>query len=318
MTFLRRRIGRISLGLLAAGILGEPASGADPRADMPEGACDCHVHIIGPRDRYPMIAERSYTPPEASVEELLALRRRLGIARNVLVQPSFYGTDNRCMLDGLKALGNTARAVAVLPPDATENEMRALDAQGVRGVRVNVESGGSQEAHDIGPSLSALARRLAAVSWHLQIYAALPVIAKHAVQIADLPVPVVIDHFGLAIAERGTEQPGFNVLLDLLRSGRVFVKLSAPYRMSKDAPAYANAGPIARALIEAGPERIVWGTDWPHTDRAPGAKSTDVSPFRRVDDAAVLSQLLVWCPDAAMRRAILVDTPSRLYRFDQP
>ena len=100
-----------------------------------------------------MIAGRPYTPPEASVEELLALRRRLGIARNVLVQPSFYGTDNRCMLDALKALGNTARAVAVLPPDATENEMRALDAQGVRDVRVNVESGCSQEAHDVGPSL---------------------------------------------------------------------------------------------------------------------------------------------------------------------
>jgi predicted TIM-barrel fold metal-dependent hydrolase len=287
---------------------------AAPLPDMPPGACDCHVHIIGPPDRFPMVANRAYTPPQSTVAGLLALRRDLGMARTVLIQPSFYGTDNRAMVEALGTLDGTARGIAVLDPAIGDAELTALDRAGVRGVRLNIESGGGRDPREITAALGSFARRLAPLGWHIQIYAALSVIARVAPDLGALPVPVVFDHFGMPDAALGPEQPGFAVLLELVRAGRTFVKLSAPYRISKQ-PGYADVAPIARALIAAGPERMVWASDWPHTDRAPDAGPTEISPFRVVDDPAVLGLLAAWCPDAATRTAILATTPQRLYRF---
>jgi predicted TIM-barrel fold metal-dependent hydrolase len=306
------RLTRRRLGVLAAAL--PVAARAAPLPDMPPGACDCHVHIIGPLERYPMVPGRSYTPPQSTVAELEALHERLGITRTVLIQPSFYGTDNRAMLEALATLGASARAIAVLPPDVEDAELTRLDGLGVRGVRVNIESAGSRDPRDVTRDLGAFARRVQPLGWHIQIYAALSVIARIAPEVADLPVPVVFDHFGMPDAALGPAQPGFGTLLDMVKSGHAYVKLSAPYRISR-LPGFPDAAPIARALIDTGPDRMVWASDWPHTDHAAGVSATDISPFRVVDDPAVFDLLATWCPDAGARRVILAETPQRLYRF---
>jgi predicted TIM-barrel fold metal-dependent hydrolase len=290
------------------------AGSAQELPAMPPDACDCHVHIVGPIARYPMTPERGYTPPEASVADLLALRRRLGTGRNVLIQPSFYGTDNHCLLDALGELGASARGVAVVAPDISEVDLAELDRRGVRGVRINLESGENRDPHAARAALDLLSGRIAHLGWHIQVYAALPVLAAVAEKIAALPVDIVIDHFGMAQAKDGVRQPGFAVLLELVRARRAYVKLSAPYRISQQAD-YADVAPIARALIESGPDRMLWASDWPHTDRTPGRKPLDIHPFRVVDDHAVLGLFAEWCGDKALERTILVDTPARLYRF---
>ena len=289
-----------------------------PGADRtPAGTTDCHIHIIGPPERYPMNPARVYTPGQASVADLQAMRARTGIARNVLVQPSFYGTDNRCMLDALAELGDSARGVAVVDPHIPDQALRDLHAGGVRGLRLNLETGGDRDAQGAGARIAALAPRLPALGWHVQIYAALSVIAAAAQTIADSPVPVVIDHFGLAKADGGVGQPGFSALVELVRGGRAYVKLSAPHRISSAGPDHADAAPLARALIEAGPERMLWGSDWPHTVRTPGQNPSplEVHPFLAVDDVRDLAAVRGWTGDEALARAILVDNPTRLYGF---
>ena len=303
----RRRLGALAAALPAG-------AHAAPLPDMPAHACDCHVHIIGPLDRFPMVPGRAYTPPQSTVAGLEALHQKLGIQRTVLIQPSFYGTDNRAMLEALAAMGDRARGIAVLAPDVSDAELARLDGLGVRGIRVNIESGGSRDPRDVTRDLGAFADRVKHLGWHIQIYAALSVISRVAPEVTALSIPVVFDHFGMPDAALGPAQSGFGTLLDMVRSGHAYVKLSAPYRISK-LPGYTDAAPIARALIEAGPDRLVWASDWPHTDHAVGKTPVEISPFRVVNDSAVLDLLPTWCPDAATRRAILVDTPQRLYRF---
>ena len=281
---------------------------------MLTGGCDCHVHVIGPATQYPMTQERAYTPPEASPTDLIAVRRRLGLARNVLIQPSFYGTDNRCMLEAMAQLGDSARGVAVVAPDIAAAELAKLDAQGVRGVRLNLESGANRDPKAAAIALNEMAKRIRPLGWHIQIYAALPVIAALGNLIATLPVQVVIDHFGLAQAKDGVDQPGFAALLELVRARRAYVKLSAPYRISQGS-GYADVAPIARALIEASPDRMLWGSDWPHTDRVPGRGPLELHPFRTIDGPAVLALFREWCGDETIARTILVETPARLYGF---
>jgi predicted TIM-barrel fold metal-dependent hydrolase len=286
---------------------------------MPAGACDCHVHVVGASTRYPMSPQRGYTPPQASAADLLTMRRRLGLARSVLIQPSFYGTDNRCMLEAMAELGDTARGVAVVAPDIADAELAKLDAQGVRGIRMNLESRENRDPDVATTALDSLSKRIEHLGWHIQIYAALPVIAALADRIATLPVDVVIDHFGLTQAKDGANQRDFAALLELVRSrkssvNKTYVKLSAPYRISQ-AHRYEDVAPIARALIAAAPDRMLWGSDWPHTDRVPGRDPLELHPFRAIDDSAALALLEEWCGDEATLRAILVETPARLYRF---
>jgi predicted TIM-barrel fold metal-dependent hydrolase len=312
---------RRSFGALAAGSAASlmKSGAADAAAGPPStavfaGAVDCHVHIIGPQSKYPMVASRAYTPPEATVAQLLTLHKRLGIARTVLVQPSFYGIDNSCMLDALAQLGDSARGIAVVAPTIADAELRAMDANGVRGVRINLESSGNRDANAAKAMLTAMAKKVQPLGWHIQVYAVLPVINQLTTTIADLSVPVVLDHFGGLTAADGTGQKGFLGLLDLVRAGKAYVKLSAPYRVSK-AKGYADVGDFAQSLIYARRDHMLWGSDWPHTQTIPGRKNDEVTPFSKMDDNTSMRQLNSWYPDDLTRRMILVDNPVKLYRL---
>ena len=203
---------------------------AKPRFDVPSGACDCHVHIFDP-EHFPYSPERSYTPGTASVDDLLAFESRIGMSRFVLVQPSPYGSDNACLLAALKHLGDKARGVAVIDPDRTpDSELDALAQAGVRSVRVNLEAHGNRDPRAAERALDAVSRRIAGRGWSIQVFASLPVVAELKDEVLRLPVPLVVDHFGGARAEAGTDQPGFATLIEMLKSGKVYLKLSAPYR----------------------------------------------------------------------------------------
>ena len=243
--------------------------------------CDCHVHVF--EARFPYAANRKYTPPDATVAELRAHLARLGLERVVIVQPSPYGTDNACMLAALEELGPIARAVAVIGEDA---DLDALHRAGVRGVRVNLETEGD---HDIR-KIERTAQRVARLGWHVQVFAKIRILRD-----LEIDVPLVIDHFGLA----DSAEP----LLALLKKRDVWVKVSAPHRLAVD------ARPILDALVAAHPDRLVWGSDWPHVPR--GKRSPErVVPFEKIDSGAALAAL-----PANVREKILVQNPARLYDF---
>jgi predicted TIM-barrel fold metal-dependent hydrolase len=283
---------------------------------VPAGACDCHTHIFGDPARYPFWAGRGYTPETALPDEMAKLLAALHIERVVIVTPSVYGTDNSATLDGMKARGRNARGVAVIDDATPERELDAMARAGVLGVRLNLVNAGVNDPAAARERLERAARRVRRLNWHVQVLTTLPVIARIKGAILDCPVPVVIDHFGGAQAELGVEQPGFSDLVECVRSGKAYVKISAVYRVSKR-PDYSDAAPLAKALIAANSERVVWGSDWPHPDSGtvPGRKPTDLAPLLQVDDGKVLNLLPVWAPDAAVRKRILVDNPARLYGF---
>jgi len=285
--------------------------------DVPAGACDCHTHIHGDPEKFPFFAGRVYTPEPASPEEMSALHRALHIERVVIVTPSVYGTDNAATLFGIRARGATARGVAVIDDKTPEADLDAMGQAGIRGIRLNLATGGVNDPGVGRPRFQAAVERVKARGWHVQLFTSLAMITAIKDLVAASPVPVVFDHFGGAQAELGTGQPGFSDLLDLVKSGKAHVKISGAYRASKLAPDYPDAVPLARALIAANPDRIVWGTDWPHPDSStqPGRKPTDLAPLYQIDDGRLFNQLPLWAPDAAIRKAILVDNPARLYGF---
>lgn len=313
----------VLLGAIAAGVtMRTPASFAkamQPTApvnfDVPAGACDCHTHIHGDPEKFPFFSGRVYTPEPALPEEMAALHRALHIQRVVIVTPSVYGTDNSATLYGMKARGADARGVAVIDDKTLESELDAMERAGVRGIRLNLATGGGNDPSAGRRRFQAAAERVKIRGWHVQMYTNLAVISSIKDLVAVSPVPVVFDHFGGAQAELGVEQPGFSDLLELLRSGKAYVKISGGYRASKRAPEYADAVPLARALIAANPERIVWGTDWPHPNSSSGRKPSEISPYFQIEDAVLFNQLPVWAPEAAVRKKILVDNPVRLYGF---
>jgi predicted TIM-barrel fold metal-dependent hydrolase/predicted NBD/HSP70 family sugar kinase len=283
---------------------------------VPRGACDCHVHVFGTPAEFPFIAGRGYTPPPASAAELLGLQQALRLSRVVIVQPSVYGSDNACTLDGMRRLGERARGVAVIDRSTSNAELDQMHRAGIRGVRVNLETAGETDPDLARRNLAAAVERVAPLGWHVQVYTRLSVIAALSEDIARLAVPIVFDHFGGALASAGVDQPGFGALLSLVSSGHAYVKVSAAYRSSQKAPAYGDVAPLARALIAANPERIVWGTDWPHPHAAPpGAELDELAMFYDIDDGLALSQLKFWAGNAAIRRKILVENPARLYDF---
>src|SRR3954470_1041524 len=287
--------------------------------DVPAGACDCPTHIHGDPRESPMFAGRVYTPEAALPEEMAQLHKALRMQRVVIVTPSIYGADNAATLWGMKARGNDARGVAVIDDKTPESELDAMGRAGIRGIRINLATGGGagNTADAARKRFQTAAERMKARGWHIQMYTTLPVISSIKDLVLASPVPVVFDHFGRAQASLGTTQPGFADLLELLRSGKAYVKISGAYRTSNQAPDFTDAAPLARALIAANPERIVWGTDWPHpnSDPMPGIGPLDVRPFTQIDDARLLNQLPVWAPDPAIRKKILVDNPARLYGF---
>lgn len=283
---------------------------------LPAGACDCHTHVFLDPRVYPWSPARRYTPPPASTEALAAWHDALGIARVVVVQPSVYADDNAATLQALRALGPArARGVAVLGPATTEAELQAMHALGVRGVRVNLEIDQASDVAAATAQLRETAARVAPLGWHVQIYANLALLAACRSVLRALPVPVVLDHYAGAHAAGGTAQPGLDAVLALVEEGRAYVKLSAPYRLST-AAGYADMAPLARAFIAAGPERMLWGSDWPHPQPGTRPHPHDISPPFAVDCAQVLAALRDWVGDVARFDRILAVNPARLYGFD--
>lgn len=305
-----------------APIEGQPALlGAwhsEPGFEVPKGACDCHVHIVGPREKDPLAAERTFVPGLATVDDLVAMHRRIGIDRAVIVQAGMQGTDNRCLLDAmqeLRAQGREVRAVAVVRAGIESGELEDMHQAGVRGLSINLQSLGETDPKVAAQRLNATAQLAARMNWHVQTYTTLAVIAHLKAAIEHLPVPLVIDHFGLADPAMGNMQPGWKELLSLVRYGHVYVKLCAPYRLVEEAHG-AEGRAMARALIEANPQRMLWGTDWPHTGPWPGCMRDlhAQEPFHPVDDGAMLSMFGQWTTQAE-RQQILVDNPEALYDF---
>jgi len=274
-----------------------------PRARLPDGACDCHCHVFGERARYPLDPRRNYTPHVATLADHRAVMAACGIERAVLVQPSVYGTDNSCLLDALRdaaSQGGAYRGIVVPDAAASDDELLAMDALGVRGIRLNVVNPQMLALDDA----IALCTRMRSRDWHLQVH--LTVAGDGAATLARLAdrvdVPIVVDHFGRPAA--GARLPG--LLLDLVASGRVWVKLSAAYRIGAPAAsAHADIRSLVDALVAANPARLLWGSDWPHTELH------DPTPH----DADLVDLLVATLPDAATLRRVCVDNPVALYRF---
>jgi len=285
--------------------------------EVPAGACDCHTHIHGDPEKFPFFAGRVYTPEVALPEEMAALHKALHIQRVVIVTPSVYGTDNSATLYGMKARGANARGVAVIDDKTPESELDAMGRAGVRGIRINLATAGVNDPSVGRQRFQAAVPRVENRNWHIQIYSNPAMIVSIKDLVLASPVPVVFDHFGGAKAELGVQQPGFPELVELVGSGKAYVKISGAYRASKLAPDYPDVVPLARALIAANPDRVFWGTDWPHPSGAtpPGGKPTDVTPMFQIDDGLLMNQLAVWAPDPPIRKSILVDNPARLYGF---
>lgn len=307
------------LGAAAAGALIAPrvghATASQPTTsvdfDVPAGACDCHTHIHGDPVRFAWFAGRTYTPETALPEEMTALHKWLRIQRVVIVTPSVYGADNSATIYGMAARGKDARGVAVIDDKTTDAELDRLVALGFKGIRLNLSTAGINDPKVASARFLAAAARVKSRNWHIQLNTTLPVIAAMKDALAAAPVTLVFDHFGNANEELGVGQPGFSDLADLVKSGKAYVKISVT------AGARANYGPftpLARTLIAANPDRILWGSNWPHPNSAGGSTAT-VTPLWQVDDGLVFNLLPAWAPDAAVRKQILVDNPARLYGF---
>lgn len=285
--------------------------------DVPAASCDCHTHVYGDPVQFPMIPGRAYTPQTASPEEMAALHKTLGIQRVVIVTPSVYGTDNSATLYGVKARGADARGIAVIDQNTSEGDLDRMNQAGVRGIRLNLATGGAHDVPAGRQRFRAAIERLEGRTWHLQVLTDLTMISALKDLVAASPVAVIFDHFGGAEADKGLRQSGFSDLVEMVRTGRAYAKISGAYRCSTRGPDYPDVAPLAQALISANPDRILWGTDWPHPNSVtpPGRKPTEVTPLFQIDDGRLLNQLAVWAPSAAMRKKILVDNPARLYGF---
>lgn len=287
------------------------AADAQPRTPataLPPGACDCHAHICGPAATHPYVAERIYTPPDATLDPYRHLLAVLGVERAVLVQPSVYGTDNRAMLAALREAGPGFRGVAVVEPTIAPREVEALHQAGVRGVRLNLVD--RREGRNAVPveMVRTLAARIAPFGWHIEFLVNLDEAPGFAEAVADLPVPIVLGHLGYprAGARNWVKAPGFAGLLDLLAGGRCWVKLTGPYRISgaADLP-YEDVDAAAARLAAAAPGRLIWGSDWPHV----------MMKKPMPNDGALCDLLTRWIPDAKTRARILVENPMALYGF---
>ncbi|MBA2962387.1 MULTISPECIES: amidohydrolase family protein [Ramlibacter] len=278
------------------------AAAYQPVYAPPAGACDSHCHIWGPTDRFPFAAGRPYTPPDRDKHVLTALHRRLGLQRTVIVQPIVYGSDNAAMLDAIADDPRNRRGIALLGPDDTDAQLLRLHEAGIRGVRF-----GFVKHLKRRPDLAFLRRtaeRIAPLGWHVQLHLDADQLDELGDAIRSLRLPVVIDHMGRVDAALGLEQPAFQLLLDLVRRDERWIKLSGANRVSAIGAPFEDVVPFARALIDAAPDRVLWGTDFPH-------------PLSRhpVEDEALLLDLLPQFGDAAALQRLMVDNPTRLYGF---
>ena len=269
----------------------------------PANACDCHMHIYDPA-RFPMPPSQRVAPTNATVAEYRLLQRRTGTTRVVIVQPRNYAIDNRVTLDAIKQLAPNARGVAVLHPTVTDAELKMLNEAGIRGIRFSL---GDPATAAVTPAMiEPLAARIAGLGWHVQFN----VEGEQIVELADvlrrLPTPMVFDHLGNP-GPTGIDHPSHAIVRGLIDRGRTWVKLSGAYSNSRVGPPYPDATRIAQAFVKAAPERLVWGSDWPH----PGV----VAIANKPDDALLFDLLAEWAPDEATRNRILVQNPETLYGF---
>lgn len=273
------------------------------RVPVPPLACDCHVHLYD--GRFAAVSGARLTPPDASADDYRLLRQRTGTTRVVFVTPSTYGTDNRPLLQALGAFGSEARGVAVVADDADRAQLLALHAAGVRGARLNLSQGVTHTAAQV----EVLAARIAFLGWHLQLLAPPDLLAALGDRLLRLPVPLVLDHFGRIAPSMAGRHPAHAVVLELLAQGRAWLKLSGGYIVSAtgraDDPAVAA---LARDYLRAAPERMVWGSDWPHASASAGHQPMP-------DDAQQMELLAQWTGDAALLQRVLVDNPAELYGF---
>jgi 2-pyrone-4,6-dicarboxylate lactonase len=280
-----------------------------PSFALPPLACDCHAHICGPRSRYAYFPERIYTPPEALLSDYRRMLDTLGVERAVLVQPSVYGADNTALLDALATDPGRLRGVAVVEPDISRVELERLHRAGVRGVRCNIVDVKEGKGRLPLEALRALADKIRPHGWHIELLLHVDEFPDIDRALAEFPVDVVLGHLGYMRAggtNAGVDAPGFRALLRLLATGRAWVKLTGPYRISvASGLPYADVTPLARALVDVAPDRIVWGTDWPHV----------MVKTPMPNDGALCDLLADWVPDAGRRRAVLVDNSARLYGF---
>ena len=269
---------------------------------VPAGSVDCHTHIFD--SRYPLSPARGYTPPDSTLADMAHMHSQLGIERVVFTQPSIYGVDNSAILDAMAKIPELARAVIAVDMGVTDDQLAAFDQQGVRGVRLNLDNkGGMPVSLDDVPQL---AGRIRDLGWHLEFLFTGEELPDLAGLLRRLEVPVSIGHFGYMPAAAGVDFPPFQLLLELVREGNTWVKLSGPNRLRVgELPPWPEIPPLAHALIEAGPDRMLWATDWPHPNK--------FSPLP--NDADLIEQLKLWAPDEGMRHRILVDNPERLYAF---
>ncbi|WP_175926848.1 amidohydrolase family protein [Burkholderia cepacia] len=271
-----------------------------PVFQLPEGAIDCHMHIYD--DRFPVAPGTTLRPPNATVAQYRRVQTRIGVKRNVVVTPSTYGTDNRCTLAALAQFGDAARGVAVVDGTVSDDELRALDRGGIRAIRFNLSYPGATTLDMLAP----LAARIANLGWHVELVvqgARLPELEPH---LAALPCPLVIDHIAHVPQPGGLSSAAFRTAQRLVEKGHTWITLSGPYVDSKSrAPAYDDVAPVAKALIDMAPERMLWGTDWPHP-----TQKTD-----KPDDASMLDVIAGWIGRADRQQRIFVSNPAKLYGF---
>ncbi len=286
-------------------------TGPDPRPikpafALPAGATDTHFHLFGPMVQYGFSPQRIYTPPDALLADWQRLANTLGVERGVIVQPSVYGTDNSVTLANLKTMRGKWRGVVVVDDSITDKELEAMHALGVRGIRFNVVDVASEKGVLPMHLVRGMAERIAPLGWHVQFLMHVDDYPDLEKRFEGFPTDFVIDHFGYMKASKGVQHPNFQAFLRLMKGGRCWCKFTGAYRISAHDMPYPDITPLAHAITEANPNRVVWGTDWPHP------KHEGAMP----NDGEMCNRLLDWIPDAATRDRVLAQNPAMLYGFD--
>lgn len=275
-----------------------------PKIKVPVNSCDCHHHIYDPL-RFPYIPQDTRKQPPATVDDYRLLQKRLGTTRNVIVTPSPYGTDNRCTLDALKQMGENARAVVVIDQSVTDNELQKMHELGVRGIRFNIATGAVKDPNKI----ITLSQRIHEWGWHVSFWMSVEDTVELLSLLMQLPTQIVLDHRGHIPQPGGTSHPAFKVICNLIEKGNTWVKLSGLYHDSVvGEPTYSDTVKVGKEYVRLAPERLVWGTDWPHPSLHSAKKAMP-------DNALMLDLLAEQAPEEKIRKQILVDNPAILYDF---
>ena len=287
-------------------LISTPMRGFDtlsrPTFEMPAHACDAHMHAFGPQALYPHVEHPHYTLPDGKLDAYLQLMNVLQLERFVIVQPSFYGTDNRCLIDTLNAAGPIARGVVMIEEGTDAATLDGYHRAGVRAVRLDLFARSAWPTEEIQHYITRMARLCTSLGWHVQFYAPGWVVRNLIAFLADVQSDFVIDHMGYMLEEDGLTPADFERLLTLLKDGNCWLKLSAPYRIAKHR-GYDAVAPMAQKIIDAAPHKVIWGSDWPHI------------PDSTRDTGELLNLLGAWTDDPAVRQMILSDNPARLFDY---